>query len=54
MKTILISISLMLFIGCSYYNKILPQSNTTFQIGKINSEMTIEDVIDVLGDPVLS
>ena len=54
MKKLLISISLMLFIGCSYYNKILPQPDTTFQIGKINSGMTKEEVIDLLGDPVLS
>ena len=44
----------MLFIGCSYWNKILPQPNTTFQIGQINSGMTKEEVIDLLGEPVLS
>ena len=54
MKKLIISISLMLFIGYSYWNQILPQPNTTFQIGQINSGMTKEEVIDLLGEPVLS
>ena len=50
----LILLSIILIVGCSTWNKILPKPNITFQIGHINSGSTKEEVIDLLGEPVLS
>ena len=53
MKKLLL-LSILLIIGCSTWNKILPKPNTTIHTGQIRQGMTTEDVSNIMGEPILA
>ena len=53
MKKLLL-LSILLIVGCSTWNKILPKPNTTIHTGQIRQGMTTEDVSNIMGEPILA